>query len=538
MGDHQDIAMTFALDLLDTLQEEAPQVVLSVVKSAAQSGDQLIVQRWLDDHLEREQAASPEMLGVKDPEFFRSMLTLSTFSDGAPTSAASAQAAKTFGQWIKNAVLPQCKAGDPFLGNLLTECVNSIRPTMESAGRELMSLGAHGMTIARDSADEPIDLAGVKLGLRQKQETLLALALVRQHPLVADLVQQVSAGKVAWPVIAQVEVDGKFHPVNAAGHCLATGDLKMLRTVLAKTQGDEHARSQGLAHAIDFALSSGLSNHCTPEVAQGIAMCIAAGADLDFSRIGQRLTQTRVTLAAEASDVDAQAAGDYAMAALFMSPRTSSAALASISRLVNTYQLPINGAVTASGNRASLLHYAAAAGQPDLIQGLIKLGADEAAKDSRGFTPKNWAQMLDRPAAWSCLDPNAPVHQEAAAAVTAPVALAPAHEFDDPTMDAPWDPEGEWVDDGMEDAAEQAMLSIQQVQSQEAPVDKAPAVVADRDKVAPAMTQAQASRGAALFARLKTSQANIAAKSVTTQPGEPAESAATAGKKPGVAFRR
>jgi hypothetical protein len=532
--------MNFALDLLDTLADEAPEMVLPVVQQAAQSGEHLLVHRWVDEQVDG--SSTRDDLGVKQPEFVRAMLKLSTFSDGLPATAPGAQAAKTFGHWAKEAL-----EGHPdrplVLGGLLSECVHSARPTMESAGRELLRLGANALSLARgEQAAEPVELAGVKVGLKERNATLLARALAWQHPLAGELAQQASIAKNSWPTVAEVEVDGKFHPVNAAAYCLVVGDMKMLKEVLARTQGDEHNRGLGLAQAVDFALASGLANRCTQEVAQGIALCVSAGADLDHNLIGQRLTKHRVTLAQEVSDMDASASGDYAIASLFISPKNGSAALSAISRLVNDYRLPINGSVTERGNQASLLHYAAASGHSDLVRGLIKLGADESAPDARGFTPKNWALMFDRPSTLAVLDPTAV--QETPAVAPQPAQAPRAGAADEGPDLSDWHPDEGWFEEGAaDDAAEQAMFSAQQAQVQDQPQKAAPAV--DRDQVAPSMTQAQASKGAALFARLKVSQAEIATKSVSSAPQDkadeapkpaPASTADSSGKR--MSFRR
>lgn len=502
--------MNFALDLLDAITEESPSSVLPIVQRAAQTGEHLVVSRWVGDQVRRANSGQLVQLGADDGPFINAMLSLAACSDGKQASPAAA----AFGQWAKAAFGAQPER----FSELLSWCVHSTRPTLDSAGHELLELGADPMSPSRpDEHESPCALSGVKVGLIERRATLVARALSYQHPLAAELITRSSTARDPWPVVAEVGVDGTFFPVNAAGYAIALGDAKMLRQVCKHTQGDEHQMGIGLADAVDFALSSGLSKDCTPEMAQCVAVCIASGADLDHLKIGARLTAQRVSLACEVSDFQYQGDPSYAISALFISARTGAESLAAISRLANDYQLELNGPVTQAGSRASLLHYAAASGHAGLVEGLVKLGADGQARDVKGLTPAMWAKVFDRASTLDVLDPGR--HLSAAAAKQA----EPKSAGETP-VEADWDhDDGAWRGNENGDAQESMTLDefsalhdgapVQSVQSVMGAVlaPAAPAVVS-RDSIAPSATGAQASRGAALFSRLKSSQANIAAK--------------------------
>lgn len=553
--------MNFALDLLDSLAQEAPAAVMPLVARSAEAGNHLVVRRWVNEQLDSGQMT--DSIGAGQPDFVRSMLALAASSEKPGSDPA---ASKAFSHWVEAA-----HAGMPnrvkSLSELLQRCIDARWPLMEHTGRDLLGLGADPLFRGRDAVemDKVVDLAGVKFGLQERNTSLIATCLARQHPLSGDLIEKSSSGKAAWPIVAEVLIDGQVHSVNAAGYCLALGDIKMLREVCKRTRADDHKLGQGLGHAIEFALSSGLTHRCTPEVAEGIAVCIAHGADLDQDRLGQRLISERMILAEEVSGHDHTDSPSYLMAALFMSTNNGREALSALSRLVNDYALPINGPVTEQGHRASLLHYAAASGQPDLVAGLVRLGADANALDVRGFSPAGWAQVFDRPSVQALLDPkyvprasemSAGANSDTAEQAVKPQSHEPMRDIDGPHanahIDGDW-PSDDWeagvsVGDDADDAAEMALMSAQEAglvpggrnaASASQPVaspaarastpqvqQSAPQGGVDRDRVAPAMSEAQASRGAAMFARLRSSQAVIAEQ--TASPPAQAEAAKTA----------
>jgi cell pole-organizing protein PopZ len=130
--------------------------------------------------------------------------------------------------------------------------------------------------------------------------------------------------------------------------------------------------------------------------------------------------------------------------------------------------------------------------------------------------------MFDRPSTLAVLDPTA--LQETPAVVAQPAQAPRAGVANEGSDFSDWQPDEGWFEEGAaDDAAEQAIFSAQQAQVQDQPQKAAPAV--DRDRVAPSMTQAQASKGAALFARLKVSQAEIATKSVSLVPQDKVDEA-------------
>lgn len=462
--------MNFTLDLLDSIIEDAPLTALSVVQNAADSGQHLVVRRFVEDQIENNKTGAS--LGVDQPGFIKSMMTLAGFAD-SPTNIV--QAGETFTQWAEPAFAnhPQRTR---LLCELLSNCAHSIRPSFETAGHELLRLGADPLTLSCDiSSEQAVELSGVKIGLQERNATLVGRALAYQHPLASDLVKRSSSSKNPWPAVSEVNVDGVFYPVNAASYCLTIGDAKMLRMVCRQTSGSEYQKNLALAQAIDFALSSGLTNRCTPEVAQCIALCIANGADLDFNRIGQRLATHRTLLADEVSDFKFQTDRSHLTASLFMSPSNGRDALLAISKLVNDYALDINAPVTETGTRASFLHYAAISGQPDLVRGLIKLGANDSFVDAKGMTALQWAQVFDRKSIVFILDPSAR----------------------DGVNELP-----ECVDN----------KPVQSLPVVETRVNNLNPQVDTRDQIAASMTVAQASKGAALFAKIKSSQATLAAK--------------------------
>ena len=502
--------MNFALDLLDAVAEEAPSSVLPIVQRAAQTGQHLVVSRWVGEQVRRENAGQAVQFGADDGPFVNAMLALAACADGKRADPAAA----AFGQWARAAFGAQPERFSELLG----WCVHSARPALDAAGHELLELGANPLSPSRpDEHESPHALSGVKAGLTERCATLIARALSYQHPLAGDLIARASTARDPWPVVAEVGVDGAFFPVNAAGYAIALGDAKMLRQVCKHTQGDEHQMGIGLADAVEFALSSGLSKDCTPEMAQCVAVCVANGADLDHLKIGARLTAQRVTLACEVSDFQYQGDPSYGIGALFMSARTGAESLAAISRLANDYQLELNGPVTQAGSRASLLHYAAASGHAGLVEGLVKLGADAQARDAKGLTPAMWAKVFDRAGTLDVLDPG---RQRSTAPAEQPE-LARAGEI---AAEAAWEhDDGAWRGD--ENGASEGPMTLDAFSALHdsapavpavpaVPAAVAPAVPAalDRNSIAPSATGAQASRGAALFSRLKSSQATIAAK--------------------------
>ena len=532
--------MNFALDLLDVVTEQAPAALLSIVRQAAEEGSHLVVSRWLEVQMSRSSQEPPLDFGADDGPFVNAMLSLAARSDGKrgdPSSVA-------FGQWAQAALSEKPER----FSDLLNWCVHSSKPTLDAAGSELLALGANPLSSSRpDDSGESFELSGVKLGLRERNATLVALAMSTRHPLTGELVAKSSDSKIPWPVVSEVCVDGRFHKVNAAGYAIALGDARMLREVCKRTNGDEHKMRIGLGEAVDFALSSGISQKCTPDMAQCVAICIASGADLDHSKIGQRLVSHRVTLAPEVSDFQYEGhqgfhpEQSYSMASLFISNRTGAESLNAISKLVNDYQMDLNGPVTQAGSRASMLHYAAASGHVDLVKGLLVLGAAPDAIDARGLTASLWAQVYERAAVHLALDPrNISKLLSGTGNGVEFVPRSGSHGSDDGPAWGDLD-EGVSLDEGeamLSDLAPMDVTAKSPSHAHSSPsvgalspgvaVDRtaAPSTTPGRDHVAASASEAQASRGAALFSRLKSSQATITAKAAAKDEAKEIENKA------------
>ena len=385
--------MNYALDLLDAVAMERPDDVLPLVRQAAQSGQHLVVRRWLEDH--------DDGSTRNDAAFIDAIVQMTNAADRMGQGQG---AGETFGQWARRAF-----EGDAVgMSELLARCVPTLQrwhERSETAARSLLDLGADPLT-AIDVSGVEQPLAGTKVGLTQRNVTLAARAMGAPGAMGADFLGRVSTVGNPWPIVAEIGVGGRFHEVNAAGYALATGELRMLQAAIASIQGDERDVAQGLNHAIAFALDSGLVDRCTNEVHQGIAMCIARGADLDTGLVGQRMTQLKARLAEEvAGATDAK----YTLPVLFMACPDDQVVVSAVSRLIRDYGMEINGSASDTAAAPGALHYAAASNRPALVRALLDLKADAEAVDSKGLTPLDWARSFDRKQALAVLT-GQPLH--------------------------------------------------------------------------------------------------------------------------------
>lgn len=479
--------MKFLLDLLPVLAMEAPEAVLPVVRRAAAAGNHLVVRRALDE--------IPN-LGADDDEFSEALLRM-TRSPGDPV--ANDVAVEVFREWVQDCIGTDVGR----LSRIAMRCMDLGLDRRDGAARVLVEMGADPLFI--DGGGER-EIAGACFDLRERQATLTARALYAQSTCLGDLVRRTSTrrrdGADPMPTVAQVRVNGTFHPVNAAGYALAIGDLQALDSVISNARGDVRSLQRAWSDALVFALDSGLVREGTSEVHHGVCMLVAAGADLATDGLGNRLATSRVSLA-QAEGEEPGGSVSYALPTLFLGLSEPARVATALARLAEQADLDINAPVSSLGNGATLLHYAAVGNRAPVVAALLDLRADASAQDSRGLRPLDWARRM------GC--------REAAAALG-----------DEPVlpMDEAGSPEA-WVDSDLlasdppaldrSDASydgEAPALALEDVLSQTPPDNTEPPTSppsAD-DRIAPSISLARASRGAALFDLLKASQQQVMAR--------------------------
>ena len=523
--------MNFTLDLIDAVAIERPDEVVPLVRQAAQSGQHLVVQRWLDDYGFDESACTPE--------FVEAMIemTRSAHRMGQGEGAKSA-----FTTWAQRAYEGRSQE----LSSLLDRCIPPTSRWMDRsdlAASALLALGADPLSLSSEGRDVR-PLAGTRVDLTERNVTLLAQAMQSPGDFCGAFLDRASTTREPWPVVAEVGVAGAFYPVNAAGYAIALGDMRALHLTISNARGDERSISRGLNEAIAFVLDSGLIDRCTPEVHHGLAVCIARGADLDTGLLGKRLVTQELSQAAEVfGATDAR----YHLPVLFLGCNEDQAVASAISRLAKEYCMRVNGPASDTEHAPTLLHYAVATDRPAIVQAVLTLGADPAAPDARGMTPVDWAKKIGRKRSLAVLtgqDANLSAGEEW------PLESVPAHGPFNATTHSP-DDEAWSVEEGASSPHESRSLSLEEIEAQggpgladydgdiasfEAPEGFEPpdpidsARPADRERVAPSVTEAKASPAATLFDRLLSNQAKLRERAAAvTQNKELATAEAGAG---------
>lgn len=495
--------MNYALDLIDAVAIERPEEVVPLVCQAAQAGQHLVVQRWLDDYGLEASACSPE--------FVEAMIQM-TRSAHRMGQSSGAQAA--FTNWAQLAYEGRSQE----LSTLLNRCVPPMsrwQDRCELAAGALLALGADPLSLLADE-QKPRALAGTRSDLTERNVTLAAQAMQFPGDFCVSFLERASTSREPWPVVAEVGVAGAFHPVNAAGYALALGDLQALHHAISTAKGDERDIARGLNEAVAFVLDSGLIDRCTPEVHHGLAVCIARGADLDTGLLGKRLVDQRLS---QAPEVFGATEARYHLPVLFLGCQEEQAVASAISRLGKEYCMKVNGSASDTENAPTLLHYAVATDQPVIVQTVLGLGADPAGLDAKGLTPVDWAKKIGR--------------KRSLAVLTGQEADLSAHEEWPAEAVPPRGPrttvarsEDAW--NIGEDASSQhksGSISLEEIEAQGGPnpadyeqdiasfelpehID-VPAPAIDREKVAPSVTEAKASRASALFDQLLSGQAKL-----------------------------
>lgn len=254
------------------------------------------------------------------------------------------------------------------------------------------------------------DLAGSRLGVTQSVETTLSQAIYGNAKSTGDLVRAAVAQNpdAGIPVVGTLHRYGETVEVNAAGFALADANLKQLDMVIKAVDLKSDKIREGLGQAIDQAIKLRLHEFGSDEVHHGIARLLAVGAKVDNV---QALVAQRVTLVDSPclkfyangqiidgerplSAVDSEKAMTVGLpVALLNAPgaKTVSLALAALCDRGWSINEPVTYPKDGTQGLATVAHFAAMRGDPQIINAVKDLNGDMKAADSHGKTPIHYA---------------------------------------------------------------------------------------------------------------------------------------------------